>query len=134
MSPNSDHGLPGALPVRLSATAGGVRLAFAMDAVEAVGVPSTIVPVPGAEPWLRGLTVWRGRLHTLVDAGLLFGDRPADAAGFIVLKGLGIDTALAVDALPRRLVEGEPVDQEFDLALLASHPAFQPGAGIREAS
>lgn len=134
MSPQSEHGLPGALPVRLSATAGGVRLAFSMDAVEAVGVPSTVVSVPGGQPWLRGLTVWRGRLHTLVDAGLLFGDRPAEGAGFIVLKGLGIDTALAVDALPRRLADGEAVDQEFDLNQLAVHPAFQPGAGIREAS
>jgi hypothetical protein len=134
MSTNSDHTLPGAHPIRLCATAAGLRLAFSSDVVEAVGVPGAIVAVPGAQPWLVGLTVWRGRLHSLVDAGLLFGDRPAAAAGLIVFKGLGIDTTLAVDAVPRPIPDGEPVDLDFDLASLSAHFAFQPGAGMREAS
>jgi chemotaxis signal transduction protein len=109
-------------------------LAFDVDVVEAVDVSRAVVPVPGGEPWLLGLTVWRGRLHTLVDAGLLFAGRPSKAEGLVILKGLGIDTALAVDALPRRLPEGEVPDHTLDWASLSAHPAFQPGAAIRVAS
>ncbi|HZM00819.1 MAG TPA: chemotaxis protein CheW, partial [Planctomycetota bacterium] len=113
------------------AEAGGARLVFDLDVVEAVGVPGAVLAVPGGEPWLRGLTVWRGRFRTLVDAGLLFGSRPAAGAGLIVLKELGIDTALIVDELPRRLPEGEKADRELDLATLKRHPAFQPGAAMK---
>jgi len=106
-------------------------MAFAVDVIEAVDVAGPVVAVPGAEPWLRGLTVWHGRLHTSVDAGLLFGSGPTAGAGLIVLKGLGIDTALAVDELPRPIREGESADREIGLETLAAHPAFQPGAAIR---
>jgi hypothetical protein len=128
MSSHSDHTLPPLDTDRLLATAGGLRLIIDLDAAEAVGTPGAIVAVPGAQPWLRGLTVWRGRLHTVVDAGLLFGRAPAAAAGLIVLKGLGLDVALAVDDLPRRLPVGESADLELDYAAFAAHPAFRPGA------
>jgi hypothetical protein len=118
----------------LCAVAGGRRLAFAFDVVAAIGAPGAIVAVPGAQPWLAGLTVWRGRLHTLIDAGLLFGNHRSPGQGLIVLKDLGIDTALAVDVAPRPIPDGERVDQEFDRASLLAHPAFQPGAGLRIAS
>lgn len=134
MSSHSDHTLSEVSPVRLLAAAGGLRIAFSLDAVEAVVMPGSVVAVPGCQPWLRGLTVCRGRLHTLIDAGLLFGHGPALAGRFIVLKGLGIDVALAVDDLPRRLPEGESADLDLDLATLSAHAAFQPGAAIRGAA
>jgi chemotaxis signal transduction protein len=111
-----------------------VRLAISHDVIEAVGTPGAIVAVPGAQPWLRGLTVWGGRLRTLIDAGLLFGGQAAGPAGLIVLKGLAIDTALAVDALPRTSLEAGPPPIELDLAVLSAHEAFQPGAGVRGAA
>jgi chemotaxis signal transduction protein len=111
-----------------------VRLAISHDAIEAVGTPGAIVAVPGAEPWLRGLTVWGGRLRTLIDAGLLFGGEAAGAAGLVVLKGLAIDTALAVDALPRTAPDAGPPPIELDLASLSAHPALQPGAASRGAA
>jgi len=111
-----------------------VRLAISHDVIEAVGTPGAIVAVPGAEPWLRGLTVWGGRLRTLIDAGLLFGGKAAGPGGLVVLKGLSIDTALAVDALPRTSLEAGPPPRELDLALLLAHAAFQPGSGVRGAA
>jgi len=131
MSSRPDHTLPAVSPARLLATAGGLRLAFSFVAADAaVVMPGPVVAVPGGQPWLLGLTVCQGRMHTLIDAGLLFGRGPAAAGRFIVLKGLGIDVALAVDDLPRRLPEGESADLELDLATLSAHPAFQPGAAI----
>ena len=131
MSSHSERTLPALPVVRLLATAGGLRLAFSLDAVEVVLMPGAIVAVPGAQPWLLGLTVCQGRLHTVIDAGALFGSGPTRAAGLVVLKGLGIDVALAVDDLPRRMREGEPADIELDLPTLSAHPAFQPGAATR---
>jgi len=135
MSSHSDHTLPAVPPARLLATAGGLRLAFSFRADDAtVVMPGPVVAVPGGQPWLLGLTVCQGRLHTLIDAGLLFGRQPAAAGRFIVLKGLGIDVALAVDDIPRGLPEGESADFELDVAALSVHPAFQPGAAIRGAA
>ena len=134
MSSHADQTLLAPNHGRLLAIAGGLRLAVAFDVVGAVGTPGSIVAVPGAQSWLRGLTVWRGRLHTVIDAGLLFGQAPATAASLIVLKGLGIDVALAVDELPRPCPEEEPADFELDLASLSVHPAFQPGSGMRGAA
>jgi len=134
MSSHSDHTPSPALPVRIFATAGGVRLAISADAIETVGTPGAIVAVPGAQPWLRGLTVWGGRVRTLVDAGLLFGGEAAGTAGLIVLTGLEVDTALAVDGLPSTAPDAGPPPIELDLASLRMHPAFQPGAGVRGAA
>lgn len=131
MPSHSDHTPSPVHPVRVFATAGGVRLAIAHDVIAAVGTPGAIVTVPHAEPWLRGLTVWAGRLRTLIDAGRLFGSQASGTGGLIVLKGLAIDTALAVDALPRATLEPGPPPIELDLATLSAHEAFQPNAAVR---
>ena len=52
-------------------------------------------------------------------------------AGLVVLKGLAVDTALAVDSLPRTALDAGPPPRELDLAVLAAHGAFQPGACVR---
>ena len=131
MSSHSDHTPSPVHPVRIFATAGGVRLAISHDVIEAVGTPGAIVGVPGAQPWLRGLTVWGGRLRTLIDAGLLFGGEAAGPCGLVVVKGLPGGTALAAASLPPTAPTAGPPPIVLDLAALTAHGAFQPGAGVR---
>jgi hypothetical protein len=120
-----------ALPATcLRVRAGDVELSIDCRCLLEYGVPGGRTPVPGAAPWLLGLAQWRGRLLTVVDAGLLFGNAPVRGASVLVMRGLACETALAVDEV---LESGtEPSKQlHLDAAALAAHPAFQPGAARR---
>ena len=96
------------------------------------GTPGARTPVPGAAPWLQGLVQWRGRLLTVVDAGLVFGSGPVRGASILVLRGLACELALAVDAVLHGSSEAV-AELHLDAAALAAHPAFQPGAAGRRA-
>ena len=114
--------------------AGGRRLACAFPAVLEVGQIDGVTPVPRGADWLLGMIQWRGRLLTLVDAGRLFGMRPSRIGWIVVLRGLRVDVAFAVDAiLGTDDLEGL-ADLVLDGEALAAHPAMQPGAGASTAS
>ena len=108
--------------------AGGRRLACAFPSVLEVGRFGQVTPVPGGSPWLLGLIQWRGRLLTVVDAGRLFGYQPSRAQRIVVLRGLRVDTALAVDAILGTDDPGGTADLVLDAEALSAHPALQPGA------
>jgi chemotaxis signal transduction protein len=124
-APSAD---PGALS--LVVQAGGLRLALPFGAVAEVShrVPGPPVPVPGSAPWLIGLIAWRGRLLTLVDAGRLFGEAPSRGGALVLLKGLPVETALAVDDTPRPTVGPGEGARRLELPALQALPALQPGA------
>ena len=130
MSPPSAQSLP-TEPTTLHVSAGGVRLALALDAVLEVGAAGPLTPVPGAQPWLAGLAQWGGRLITVVDAGRLFGRTPATCRWLLALRGLPCEVALGVDELPSPTDTAEAADVRLDAAALAAHPAFQAGAASR---
>ncbi len=115
----------------LQLRAGGCQIALSCRlarAVEQAAVPRALVP--GAAPWLLGLIQWQGGLLTLVDAGRLFGSRPCLDGRFVVLKGLDVDVALAVDEILPPDEGCKAPDLVLDQAALACHPAFQPGAAV----
>jgi chemotaxis signal transduction protein len=119
-------------PPCLLVSAGGARLSIDCRAVAEYGVPGGRTPVPGTASWLLGLAQWRGRLLTVVDAGLLFGGGPTRGASILVLRGLPCETALAVDQVLDANDE-PPADLHLDAAVLTAHPAFQPGAACGRA-
>lgn len=112
----------------LQVRAGGRRLALPIGVIRQVGPCSQFVRVPGTAPWLLGLMQWRAGLISLVDAGLLFGDAPSQRQRIVVLRGLAVDVALAVDEILRPDASAQPAEIVLDLARLSHHPAFQPGA------
>src|SRR6188472_4246927 len=71
--------------------AGGVVLSIDSRCLADYGTPGARTPVPGAAPWLQGLVQWRGRLLTVVDAGLVFGSGPVRGASILVLRGLACE-------------------------------------------
>ena len=115
----------------LHVSAGGVRLALPWAVLLEVGEAGPLTPVPGAQPWLKGLAQWRGRLITVVDAGRLFGHGPSACRALVALRGLPCEVALGVDELLGRAGDDEAADVRLDAAALAAHPAFQPGAAVR---
>jgi chemotaxis signal transduction protein len=108
--------------------AGGKRLACAFPAVLEIGRIDQLSPVPGGSPWLLGLIQWRGRLLTVVDAGRLFGYEPSHGGWLVVLRGLHVDTALAVDGILGTEDPDGKADVVLDSEALSAHPALQPGA------
>jgi hypothetical protein len=113
-------------------TAGGCEFGLEYDVLEEVLQIGRVLPVPGAAPWLAGLAVWRGRIVTLVDAGQLFGTRPAEGQWMLILKGLPVAAGLKIDGFPRLVGAEEPPVSFLDLEVLSRHPAFQPGAAWPE--
>jgi len=117
----------------LHVRAGDRRIAMPIEVVSGVGTPGPAVEVPYGAEWLLGLVQWRGRLLTLVDAGLLFGLRRSRAAKLVVMRNLNVETALAVDQI---FGTDDPDDPEesaevvLDAERLRSHAAFQPGAAV----
>jgi chemotaxis signal transduction protein len=114
----------------LHVRAGGRRLALPFEVTSAVAPAAPCVRVPHAAPWLLGLIQWRGGLLTLVDAGTLFGERPCRPTRLVVLRGLKVDAALAVDEILRPADAAQPADLLLDHAALSAHPALQPGAAL----
>ncbi|MGQ0552490.1 MAG: chemotaxis protein CheW [Planctomycetota bacterium] len=78
---------------------GGGVLKLAIQIVAAVSAPGPLAQIPGAPPWLCGLMAHRGRLLTLVDAGLAFGQGRSTRKWVVILRGVGVDTSLAVDSI-----------------------------------
>jgi chemotaxis signal transduction protein len=109
-----------------------VVLSIDLRSLAEYGTPGARTPVPGAAPWLLGLVQWRGRLLTVVDAGQVFGSAPVRGASILVLRGLACEMALAVDQVLDNSSE-IAADLHLDAAVLAAHPAFQPGAAGRRA-
>ncbi len=105
-------------------------VALHFDLIEEVVDPGPVVRVPGAAAWCLGLVSVGGQLLTLVDAGLLFSDRPSQHRAVVVLTGLAVKTALAVDE--NLLTHGDDAhaDVRIEAQALADHPAFQPGAAL----
>jgi len=118
----------------LHVSAADRRIALHFDLVEEVVDPGPVVAVPGAAPWCRGLVSVGGQLLTLIDAGLLFADRPTEARCVVVLSGLPVRTALAVDGNLLTHADDEAADLRLDAAALSGHPAFQPGAALASGS
>ncbi len=87
--------------------------------------------VPGGAEWLTGLIQWHGRLLTLVDAGRLFGSQATCSRLIVVLRGLRVEAALAVDAIIATDDTDGSADLVLDAEALAAHPALQPGAATR---
>ena len=112
----------------LSVRAGGVLLTLHHDVLDDYDVVGPRVAVPGSVPWCLGVVSWRGRLLTLLDAGRLFGRHPTTARHQLVLRGLDIETAIAVDDVIHADGTDRPPEVALDLAALRAHPAFQPGA------
>ncbi|HTE05702.1 MAG TPA: chemotaxis protein CheW [Planctomycetota bacterium] len=108
--------------------AGARKLACSFAAVLMVGSYEHVAQVPGSSHWLLGLIQWRGRLLTVVDAGRLFGYQPSRPRHIIVLRGLRVDTALAVDTILALEDPGGIADLVLDVEALSAHPALQPGA------
>ena len=117
----------------LSVRAGGVLLTLNHDVIDDYDVVGPCVPVPGSVPWCLGVVSWRGRLLAILDAGRLFGRHPTSARHQLVLKGLDIETALAVDEVIHTVGNDPAPDVALDLETLRHHPAFQPGAATPEA-
>jgi chemotaxis signal transduction protein len=115
---------------RLHVRAGDRRIAIPIEVVSEVGTPSPAVEVPHGAEWLHGLVQWRGRLLTLVDAGLLFGLRRSRAAKLVVMRNLNVETALAVDRIIGTEFDDESAEIVLDVDRLRSHAAFQPGAAV----
>jgi chemotaxis signal transduction protein len=126
----SDPTAPGTSAAELHVRAGGRRLALPFEVTSGVGPVVPWVRVPRCAPWLLGLIQWRGGLLTLVDAGVLFGERPCRPTRLVVLRGLKVDVALAVDEILRPADAAQPADLLLDHAALAGHPALQPGGAI----
>lgn len=110
---------------RLLALAGGIRLALDPEVLSEWCDLGPQVAVPGAAPWCLGLVQWRGRLLTLLDAGLLFGRESSRGRHQLVLRGLEVETALAVDEVLDLDPAGAPANVELGLEDLRRHPAFQ---------
>jgi chemotaxis signal transduction protein len=110
--------------------AGDRLIAMPIEVVSEVGTPGPTVEVPHGAEWLHGLVQWRGRLLTLVDAGLLFGLRRSRAAKLVVMRNLNVETALAVDQIIGTPHSSESAEVVLDAERLRSHAAFQPGAAV----
>lgn len=106
-------------------------LAVDLDLVAGVETVGPVARLPGMPPELRGVTQWHGRLLTLLDAGRLFGGGPCRGGQMVVLRGLTVETALAVDEIVVRAAPGRGPDEWFDAAVARSLPALQPGLGAR---
>ena len=134
MWPPSDPPSPRPAAVsELHVRAGGRRLALPFGVTQEVGPSMPFVRVPGAAPWLLGLIQWRGNLLSLVDAGMLFGTAPCRPTRLVVLRGLDVEVALAVDEILRPDDATQPADLLLDRPALAVHPAFHPGAATAAA-
>lgn len=127
MWPPSDPTAPAPASAVLHVRAGGRRLALPYEVTSGVGPAVPCVRVPRCAPWLLGLIQWRGGLLTLLDAGVLFGERPCRPTRLVVLRNLKVDAALAVDEILRPADAAQPADLVLDHAALAAHPALQPG-------
>ncbi|NPC85496.1 chemotaxis protein CheW, partial [Pyxidicoccus fallax] len=65
--------------------------AYALESrfvLEVVRAPE-VVPLPGAPPALRGLTLLHGEVLPVVELAPLFGRAPADASGPLLVVGAG---------------------------------------------
>ena len=108
---------------------GGRRLVIDLDLVAAVDAVGPVARLPGPPSALRGVTQWRGRLLTLLDAGRLFGGAPCAGRQMVVLRGLAVETALAVDEIVGPAPPGESPDDWFGADEARNLPALQPGFG-----
>ncbi len=91
--------VPGGTVRLVTFAVGGVRYGVEPARVREMFRAGRVVPLPGAEPWVVGLSVWRGDLVLAVDLGLLLGARP-----------------VAISERPSLLVVG---DERYSLALVA---------------
>lgn len=78
---------------------GAVIAALPVEHVIETLRPMPLVPVAGAPPYIRGLSVIRGVPVAVVDAGHLVGGTPNEATRFVVVRIGDRMVALAVDAV-----------------------------------
>lgn len=97
-------------------TLGGERIAIEARWLLGVARLATLAPLPGAEPPLRGVTVWQGELLTVLDLRTLLG---------ISTVGLSDLTRVLVvgDRRPRLGLLVDAVGESGVLASDALHPA-----------
>lgn len=92
-------------------TLGRFTLALPLAAVLSVERPGRVTPVPFAVSWLRGVTVIRGEVTSVVDLGRFAGESEAGlspTARLLVVSGGGITSALLVDAVRGVVLLPEP--------------------------
>lgn len=91
---------PGGMVELVTFAVGGVRYGVDPAGVLEMFRSSRVVPLPGGEPWVAGLTVWRGDLVVVVDLGVLLGGRPtprSDRPSILVLGGERSSLGLLAD-------------------------------------
>jgi twitching motility protein PilI len=86
------------------------------DVREVLPVPDQVTRVPGAKPWLRGITNVRGQLLTVVDLKAFLGSAPAMTnrhARMLMAASRDVPVALIVDEVSgfRRFSEDDYDDQ-----------------------
>ncbi len=135
----------------------GERIATPLHEVkEILNFPAVTTPVPGAQPWVRGVANVRGNLLPIIDLQLFLGGEPIVAghrtkvlvidyeglfAGLMVADVIGMkhfpkDHYASIDALSgpigKYLQGGFRLDDEvwplFSMHALAKDPAFQVAA------
>lgn len=80
---------PGTLREVVRFRAGGQQYALESRFVLEVVRAPEVVPLPGAPPVLRGLTLLHGEVLPVVELAPLFGRPPADASGPVLMVGAG---------------------------------------------
>jgi chemotaxis signal transduction protein len=112
---------------------GGRRFGFPLEHVREILTPAPFTRLPGAGPAVCGLTSLRGRLLTVLDAGVILGGAAAAAAPdyrVLVLDMGGRRVGTAVDAIVAvsRAPLGEPGVGE--LAGTSDTPAVSGGIAV----
>jgi purine-binding chemotaxis protein CheW len=96
---------------------GDETYAVAVDGVTEITTLFRITPVPGCNPWVRGLINLRGRVVPVLDVRSRLGlpERPYDASTCILIvehdavsAGLVVDQVFDVTELDRQLLEQPP--------------------------
>ncbi|WP_342377015.1 chemotaxis protein CheW [Myxococcus stipitatus] len=80
---------PGTLREMIRFRAGGQLYALESRFVLEVIRSTDVVPLPGAPPALRGLTLLRGEVLPVVELAPLFGREPVDSTGPLLVLGMG---------------------------------------------
>jgi purine-binding chemotaxis protein CheW len=75
--------------------AGSRLCALPLDCVVETLRPLPVEPIAGAPPFVLGLSIWRGAPVPVLDAGLLFGEAPVQAARLVAIRAKDRTVAIA---------------------------------------